>query len=133
MEGTKQEITDRQQNIYALAKQFQGLAAGAENGQRGYRLTYAIAYLRDFLFNLDILGETFETSVPWIQIHNGGYISHDRGLWKIRADFIEDSQSPASIELVQKFKQTANPQTIFGISNNSCSSTASTIVDFSHE
>ena len=82
MEGTKQEITDRQQNIYALAKQFQGLAAGAENGQRGYRLTYAIAYLRDFLFTLNILGETFETSVPWSQIHNGGSISHDRGLGK---------------------------------------------------
>ena len=96
-------------------------------------MTYAIAYLRDFLFTLDILGETFETSVPWSQIHNGGSISHDRGLEKILADFIEDSQSPASIELVQKFKQTANPQNIFGISNNSCSPTASTIVDFSHE
>ena len=133
MEGTKQKITDRKQNIYALAKQFQGLAtAGAENGKWGYRLTYAIAYLRDFLVTLNILGETFATSVPWSQIHNGGSISHHHGLG-IRADFIEDSQSSASIELVQKFKQTANSQNIFGISNNSCSSTASTIVDFSHE
>lgn len=115
MEGTKQEITDRQQNIYALAKQFQGLAAGAENGQRGYRLTYAIAYLRDFLFTLDILGETFETSVPWSQIHNGGSISHDRGVGKIWADFIEDSQSPARIELVQNSNKLPIPRIFSGL------------------
>ena len=115
MEGTKHEITDRQQNIYALAKQFQGLAAGAENGQRGYRLTYAIAYLRDFLFTLDILGETFETSVPWSQIHNGGSISHDRGVGKIWADFIEDSQSPARIELVQNSNKLPIPRIFSGL------------------
>ena len=66
-------------------------------------------------------------------MENSGSIFHYHGVGKIWADFIKDSQSPASIELVQKFKQTANPQNIFGISNNSCSPTASTIVDFSYE
>jgi hypothetical protein len=65
-----------------LSQTISRTSCGAENGQRGYRLTYAIAYLRDFLFTLDILCETFETSVPWSQIHNGGSISHDRGLGK---------------------------------------------------
>ena len=49
MEGAAEEVTYQEKNIYALAKKFQGLATGATNGQRGYMLTYAIAYLRDFL------------------------------------------------------------------------------------
>jgi alkyldihydroxyacetonephosphate synthase len=190
MEGTEREVAYQQQNIYALAKQFQGMAAGNENGQRGYMLTYAIAYLRDFFFTLDILGESFETSVPWSKIHqvcasvaedlqaqhqkfnlpgkpylsyrisqtyhtgvclyfmmgiytkgvahpaiicseiehclrktiikNGGSISHHHGVGKIRTDFIKDTQSLASIELLHKLKQNADPQNIFGISNNIC-------------
>lgn len=190
MEGTKQEVSYQKQNIYALAKQFQGLAAGAENGQRGYMLTYAIAYLRDFFFSLDILGETFETSVPWDKIgqvcagvteelqaqhqkfnlpgkpylsyrisqiyhtgvcvyfmmgiytkgvanpakicseiehslrktiiENGGSISHHHGVGKIRTDFMKDTQSLASMELIQNLKQTTDPQNIFSISNNVC-------------
>ena len=190
MEGTKEEIAYQKQNIYDLAQKFQGLSAGTENGQRGYMLTYAIAYLRDFLFTLDILGETLETSVPWSKIHqvcssvtenfeaqyqkfnllgkpylsyrisqiyhtgvciyfmmgiytkgvvnpanicseiehslrktimeNGGSISHHHGVGKIRADFIKDSQSLASMELIQKVKQTTDPQNIFGIGNNIC-------------
>ena len=35
--------------------------AGAENGQRGYALTFAIAYIRDFMMNHHVLAESFET------------------------------------------------------------------------
>jgi len=28
-------------------------------------LTFAIAYLRDFAMNYELIGESFETSVPW--------------------------------------------------------------------
>ncbi|MEM9483928.1 MAG: FAD-binding oxidoreductase [Cyanobacteria bacterium P01_F01_bin.116] len=68
MEGTATEVAWQQKHINRLAKQYQGLATGAENGRRGYMLTYAIAYLRDFLTAHYILGETFETSVPWSKI-----------------------------------------------------------------
>ncbi|NET61726.1 MAG: hypothetical protein F6K47_38085 [Symploca sp. SIO2E6] len=68
MEGSAEAVAYQQTHIYALAKQFQGLATGTGNGKRGYMLTYAIAYLRDFLASHYILGETFETSVPWSQI-----------------------------------------------------------------
>jgi alkyldihydroxyacetonephosphate synthase len=44
---------------------FRGLAAGAENGERGYMLTFAIAYIRDLGFEYYIVAESFETSVPW--------------------------------------------------------------------
>lgn len=190
MEGTDREVAYQQQHIYTLAKQFQGLPAGAENGRRGYMLTYAIAYIRDFFFTLDILGESFETSVPWDKIHqvcasvtadfqaqhqqynlpgkpylsyrisqtyhtgvclyfmmgvytkgvanpakicskiehhlrktiieNGGSISHHHGVGKIRHEFIQDTQSVASIKLLSNIKQTTDPQNIFGIGNNIC-------------
>ena len=35
-------------NVYALAKKHKGFRAGAENGERGYFLTFMIGYIRDF-------------------------------------------------------------------------------------
>jgi alkyldihydroxyacetonephosphate synthase len=69
MEGSKEEVSYQKTNLYRLAKGFQGLPAGADAGRRGYMLTYAIAYIRDFLASYHVIGETFETSVPWSQIH----------------------------------------------------------------
>jgi alkyldihydroxyacetonephosphate synthase len=43
------------------------MRAGEENGRRGYQLTFGIAYIRDFVMRHWILGESFETSVPWSQ------------------------------------------------------------------
>jgi alkyldihydroxyacetonephosphate synthase len=69
MEGSREEVKYQERNLYRLARQFKGLPAGAEAGLRGYMLTYAIAYIRDFLAAYHIIGETFETSVPWGRIH----------------------------------------------------------------
>ena len=188
MEGSRAEVAYQEENIYRLAKQFQGLPAGAENGQRGYMLTYAIAYIRDFLADFHILGETMETSAPWSRIEpvckgaearlrdqhkqfnlpgkpylscritqiyhtgvciyfmfgfytkgvkrpeeifgriehslreaiieNGGSISHHHGVGKIRKDFMKDTLSASSIELIRKMKQCNDPRNIFGIRNN---------------
>jgi alkyldihydroxyacetonephosphate synthase len=41
---------------------------GPGNGKRGYMLTYAIAYVRDFAAKYQIMGETMETTVPWSKI-----------------------------------------------------------------
>ncbi len=68
MEGSREEVSYQKTNLYRLAKDFQGLPAGADAGRRGYMLTYAIAYIRDFLSSYHVIGETFETSVPWSQI-----------------------------------------------------------------
>lgn len=48
-----------------IAKKYGGMPAGAENGHKGYLLTYLIAYTRDFAFNYFVLAESFETSVAW--------------------------------------------------------------------
>ena len=188
MEGSRPEVEFQKSNIYDLAKKFQGLPAGATNGRRGYMLTFAIAYIRDFLSDLHIVGETFETSVPWnrisqvcqavvreageryarlgipgkpyvsyrvtqvyhtgvciyfmfgfyakgledpeaafsdiehslrqVIIDNGGSISHHHGVGKIRKDFMKDTLSPSSIELLKDIKRSADPKNIFGIRNN---------------
>ncbi len=49
----------------ALTSRHGGMSGGAENGRKGYELTFGIAYIRDFIMRLRLLGESFETSVPW--------------------------------------------------------------------
>ena len=45
------------------------MKAGEENGRRGYFLTYMIAYLRDYALDYFYVAESFETSVPWANVH----------------------------------------------------------------
>jgi len=66
-EGTSQEVAGQQKATYTLARRYGGLAGGSSNGQRGYQLTFGIAYIRDWIMNHWLLGESFETSVPWSQ------------------------------------------------------------------
>jgi alkyldihydroxyacetonephosphate synthase len=70
MEGTRREVAHLRKIIFPLGKRFGGISGGAHNGQRGYMLTFAIAYIRDFFNQFHIMGETFETSVPWNRIHD---------------------------------------------------------------
>ena len=68
MEGSVAEVSHQRQTIARLLKKHGGISGGASNGRRGYMLTFAIAYIRDFFNQFQILGETFETSVPWDRI-----------------------------------------------------------------
>lgn len=67
-EGTLQEVTAQESNVYVVAKKYGGMPAGAENGIRGYFLTFMIAYLRDFAANYNFIAESFETSCPWSKV-----------------------------------------------------------------
>lgn len=64
-EGGRREVEAQQKRVHAIAATHGGLAAGAENGERGYALTFGIAYIRDWIMNHWILAESFETSAPW--------------------------------------------------------------------
>jgi alkyldihydroxyacetonephosphate synthase len=68
MEGTRRQVDEQERTLRRTAKAFPAVWGGAENGRRGYSLTFAIAYLRDFFSQFGILGESFETSVPWDRI-----------------------------------------------------------------
>jgi alkyldihydroxyacetonephosphate synthase len=64
-EGSRAEVREQRQRVARLLRRHGGLRAGAENGRRGYQLTFSIAYIRDFALSLGLLAESFETSVPW--------------------------------------------------------------------
>lgn len=51
-----------------IAKKYQGMSGGPENGMRGYLLTFLIAYTRDFASEHHVAAESFETSCPWSQV-----------------------------------------------------------------
>ena len=51
-------------------------------------------------------------------IANGGSISHHHGVGKLRKDFIPDTLSKGSIDLIKDIKSSQDPKNIFGIKNN---------------
>ncbi len=64
-EGTAEEVAYQEKLLYPIAKKHGGMKAGASNGERGYQLTFGIAYIRDLTFEHWAIAESFETSVPW--------------------------------------------------------------------
>ena len=64
-EGTARQVAAEEEAVRRLARRHGGMRAGADNGKRGYQLTFGIAYIRDFVMKHHILGESFETSVSW--------------------------------------------------------------------
>lgn len=62
---TVAEVAAQEQQIYNIAKQHNGIPAGETNGERGYILTFVIAYIRDLGLDFYIVAESFETSVSW--------------------------------------------------------------------
>lgn len=64
-EGQKDIVLPSMAKMFQIAKKYQGLSGGAENGIKGYQLTYMIAYIRDFCLMNNVVAESFETSCPW--------------------------------------------------------------------
>ena len=64
-EGSKDEVEFQENVVAKLAVRHGGMQGGAANGERGYNLTYGIAYIRDLTFEHWAIAESFETSVPW--------------------------------------------------------------------
>lgn len=67
-EGPRSETRSQQNAVNHLVSKYSGVNAGAENGRRGYEMTYNIAYIRDFAMQHYILAESFETSISWSQV-----------------------------------------------------------------
>uniref|UniRef100_A0A8H7K5Y5 Alkylglycerone-phosphate synthase n=1 Tax=Bionectria ochroleuca TaxID=29856 RepID=A0A8H7K5Y5_BIOOC len=64
-EGSIRQVGTQQATVSRLLKKHGGMKAGSANGERGYDMTFAIAYIRDFAMTLGILAESFETSCAW--------------------------------------------------------------------
>nr|XP_039248584.1 alkyldihydroxyacetonephosphate synthase, peroxisomal-like [Styela clava]XP_039248585.1 alkyldihydroxyacetonephosphate synthase, peroxisomal-like [Styela clava]XP_039248586.1 alkyldihydroxyacetonephosphate synthase, peroxisomal-like [Styela clava] len=67
-EGDPAVVAQQEKAVFEIAAKHQGMPAGEDNGQRGYMLTFVIAYLRDSGLEYEVLGESFETSVPWDRV-----------------------------------------------------------------
>ncbi|XP_018404583.1 PREDICTED: alkyldihydroxyacetonephosphate synthase isoform X2 [Cyphomyrmex costatus] len=66
MEGdVTEDIAAQERKIYKIADKYCGIPAGEANGERGYMLTFVIAYIRDLAIEFNVLAESFETSVSW--------------------------------------------------------------------
>ncbi|XP_071523561.1 alkyldihydroxyacetonephosphate synthase, peroxisomal isoform X2 [Panulirus ornatus] len=68
-EGSELEVSSQEKRLYDIALGNGGIPAGEANGQRGYMLTFVIAYIRDLGFDYGIVAESFETSVPWDRVY----------------------------------------------------------------
>lgn len=67
-EGDEEWAKAAHATIIRIGKQFGGLVGGPENGQRGYLLTFLIAYTRDLAMDHFTMAESFETSCPWSNV-----------------------------------------------------------------
>lgn len=67
-EGTKDEVAEQILHVSKLSRRFGGIRIGSDTGKSGYDLTFLVAYLRDFAMTYHILGESFETFVPWSKV-----------------------------------------------------------------
>ena len=67
-EGSRIEVDNQKANLYRIAAKYHGLVAGSETGLKGYFLTFAIAYVRDFAAQYSYIAESFETSCPWSKV-----------------------------------------------------------------
>lgn len=66
MEGdVAADVAAQERKIYKIADKHGGIPAGEANGERGYMLTFVIAYIRDLGLEFNVLAESFETSVSW--------------------------------------------------------------------
>lgn len=69
-EGSRDTANLQQKQINEIAAKYGGMMAGAENGIRGYFLTYMIAYIRDFGMEYNLIAESFECSIPWDRLED---------------------------------------------------------------
>ncbi|CAH0723176.1 unnamed protein product, partial [Brenthis ino] len=65
MEGSAAAVAERERALRAAAARRGGVPGGAANGERGYTLTFVIAYIRDLGLEYGVVAESFETSVSW--------------------------------------------------------------------
>jgi alkyldihydroxyacetonephosphate synthase len=62
-------LTLQERALSKLVKKHRGLWTGGRLGQRGYALTFAIAYIRDLLMDrARVLADSFEMTVPWTHL-----------------------------------------------------------------
>eukprot|EP01068_Selenidium_serpulae_P015114 Selendium_serpulae@DN6180_c0_g2_i1.p1 len=68
-EGSQPLVEYQTAEIEKLAAKQYGFSVGGASGQLGYQMTFAIAYIRDWVLDHDMMAESFEMSVSWAKLH----------------------------------------------------------------
>lgn len=76
-EGGKDECSSIKTRMNKIAKRYGIMSGGSENGEAGYNLTNAIAYIRDFADTMHVFGDTYEITVNWSNVATAGQIITD--------------------------------------------------------
>ncbi|XP_019545957.3 alkyldihydroxyacetonephosphate synthase-like [Aedes albopictus] len=64
-EGDQKRVESHEKLIYSIAGKYGALNAGSKNGEKGYVMTFVVAYIRDFGWDFNIMADSFETSISW--------------------------------------------------------------------
>ncbi|VDN29097.1 unnamed protein product [Gongylonema pulchrum] len=94
-EGTASEVAAQEAKLNAIAAKFGGLSGGEKNGKYGYRLTFAIAYLR----------KAARDEI----IACGGSISHHHGVGKLRKEWLPGTVGETGLLTLRAIKQKLDP------------------------
>ena len=127
MEGSNQEVQYQKNNLKILAKKYNPVFAGEGQGKNGYNLTLAIAYIRDFFFDQNIIGETMESAIPWSDVNKVSkavteklqelHKKHNlpgKVLFGSRLSKIYHSGACMYNTIAMSFKGIKNPEKVFG-------------------
>ncbi|EDS43456.1 alkyldihydroxyacetonephosphate synthase [Culex quinquefasciatus] len=64
-EGDADFVANHEKQFYSIVKKYGAIRGGEKNGKKGYQLTFVVAYIRDIAWDMNIVGESFETAVAW--------------------------------------------------------------------
>eukprot|EP00923_Selenidium_pygospionis_P055128 GHVN01096120.1.p1 GENE.GHVN01096120.1~~GHVN01096120.1.p1 ORF type:complete len:372 (+),score=37.79 GHVN01096120.1:2211-3326(+) len=64
-EGTRSLVDFQKNALEAVFTKHGAISVGGATGRLGYQMTFAIAYIRDFVLDHNFMAESFEMSVPW--------------------------------------------------------------------
>ena len=113
-EGSKGEVEAQKASLFKIAKKYNGLVAGAETGLKGYFLTFAIAYIRDFAAQHSYIAESFETSCPWSKVSTLCAKVKDRLIKACKDRGIKEDRLFVSFRVTQLYETGAAVYVYFG-------------------
>ena len=131
-EGSNERTTSQQKMVYSLAKKFHGLKGGAENGIRGYFLTFMIAYIRDFVLDHYYMGESFETAVPWDKLQDLCSNVHTKIITSCKEKGVL-GKAFASFRVTQVYETGATVYIYFGFSYKGLKDAVKVYTEIEHE
>ena len=69
-EGSRQAVESQRLSTNRLLSKYSAVQLGSDLGRSAYDATFTIGYLRDFALTYHLIGESFESFVPWSKVES---------------------------------------------------------------